>query len=114
MKKAIHIKAIDWALALDYFISVRDVSEDAFDIKWSQDRAAIIDAIEGTELPNVFITDKSDPESTQTDTGQTRNKYRRVAVFSVIDEGEPDETINDYIDRPGGEFDQWMDRELSV
>lgn len=98
---AIHIKAIDWAIAQGYTLSVTDVSADRgeWDVWRSHDRKAVIEACEATELPNVYI-EKLDPD---------RNKYIRVAVFSVIDEGIPEETINDYISPDGGEFDRWME-----
>jgi hypothetical protein len=96
MTTSIHIKAIDWALTKGYLLSVRDYSEDEYDIELSQDRQAIIDACEATELPNVEIIDAW-PVG-----------HKRIAVFSVIDEGIPDETINDYIAEPGGEFDKFF------
>lgn len=98
-KNSIHIRAIDWALGEGYFISVRDYSETEFDIKRSQDRAAIIEAVEATELPNVYIS---------VFIPIRLPAWRRIAVFSVIDEGEPLETINDYIARSGGVFDKWF------
>jgi hypothetical protein len=105
MTTSIHIKAIDWALAKGYFLSVRDYSEDEYDIKLSQDRQAIIDACEATDLPNVHITEIEYFEHLVPKAIKNR---RRIAVFSVIDEGIPDETINDYIAENGGEFDTFM------
>ncbi len=91
----IHLKAIDWALGKGYCLSVCDVSSPIgeWDIEKSTDRAEIIEAIEATELPNVHIVDP---------------KYNHaLAVFSVIDEGIPEETINDYAPATG-EFNDWF------
>jgi hypothetical protein len=107
MTTSIHIKAIDWALAQGYFLSVRDYSEEEFDLKLSQDRAEIIDACEATEMPNVYITEIEYFEHLVPKAIKNR---RRIAVFSVIDEGIPDETINDYIAKPGGEFDTFFNQ----
>jgi len=100
MTTAIHIQAIDWAIAQGYYLSVRDYSEDEFDLEDSQDRDAIIEACEATELPNVHI--------------EKRGMYakRRIAIFSVVDEGIPHETINDFIAKPGGEFDTWWNEKV--
>lgn len=94
----IHIKAIDWALAQGYVICVGDYSETDWDISFSSDRAAIIAAVEATELPNVTIYNK-----------RRSGKHHRIAVFSVIDEGWPSQTINDYVAKPFGEFEHWFD-----
>lgn len=94
----IHLKAIDWALAKGYRLSVTDYcidleGPDDFDLYRSSDRDAIIEAIEATELPNVHIIDP---------------KYNHtLAIFSVIDEGIPEETINDYSPAQG-EFNDWV------
>ena len=101
MTTSIHIKAIDWALAQGYSISVSDYCEDEYDVLLCRDRVEILGAVEGTELPNVFIHKPS---------VKSPGKWVRVAVFSVIDEGIPDETINDYVAQPDGEFDKaWHD-----
>ncbi len=101
---SIHIRAIDWALARGYVLSVRDYSEDyseeTCDVWRSDNRKEIIEATEATEMPNVHILEP------------VGNKYRRIAIFSVIDEGIPEETINDYIAKPGGEFDAWWNSEV--
>jgi hypothetical protein len=100
-----HERAIDWAIAQGYYLSVRDYYEEEFDVRHSQDRKEVIDACEATELPNVYI-------------GRRQNRldpndifYDSVAVFSVIDEGIPDETICDYVPATG-EFNDWFDAEL--
>ena len=102
-----HHRAIDWAIEKGYFLSVTDLSCDVFmddpeddewDIKHSQDRQALIDAAEGTDIANVHIFERADDSA-------------RITVFSVIDEGIPGETINDYTisdDPLSVEFDQWF------
>ena len=97
----IHVDAIDWALSQGYLLSVRDYSEDEYDVKLSADRAEILDIVQNIELPNVFIHQRMQNEETG------KPSYRRVAVFSVIDEGFPAETINDYVCKAGSEFDNW-------
>ena len=105
--KPIHERAVEWALGLGYFISVTDISCDVFsedpaddewDIKHSTDKAEIMAAIEGTDLPNVYIFTEADDKTYQ-------------FAFSVIDEGVPLETINDYTmsNRPVSmAFDKWF------
>lgn len=92
----IHLKAIDWALAKGYRLSVTDYcidleGPDDFDLYLSSDRDAIIEAIEATEMPNVHINSHDGS----------------IAIFSVIDEGIPEETINDYSPAQG-EFNDWF------
>lgn len=97
---SMHERAIDWAIAQGYYLSVTDIScePDEWDVWLSQDRKEVIDACEATELPNVSIYRK-----------RPSGKYARIAVFSVIDEGTPEETINDYSAKQGGEFDTWFE-----
>jgi len=108
-KQSIHITAIDWAIGQGYFIGVQDYSSelDEWDVRFSRDKAAIIEAIEATELPNVVIFKKV---ISAVHAGEA---YKRLATFSVIDEGHPDETINDYQAKMGGEFDTWFEEEFN-
>lgn len=96
MTQSAHIKAIDWAITKGAYISVRDYSEDDYDLQMSNDRAAILAAIDATELPNVEIHMRDG----------TSIEYRYLLTFSVIDEGIPDETINDYT-TPAGDASEW-------
>ena len=90
-----YTKAIDWALSQEYQLSVHDYSEPGeYDCKYSTDRQAIIDCIEGTELPNVEIHNK-------------HSQY--LLTFSVIIDGNPDEYINDYT-MPNERADRWRQR----
>ena len=95
MTTSAHIKAIDWALAQGYALSVRDCSEEDYDLTLSQDRAAVIEACTDTELPSVEIHMPSAPVEGDENT-VTRRRWAYLLTFSVIDEGIPDETINDY------------------
>lgn len=104
----IHIQAVDWALSKGYVMSVTDYccsvfnddpDDDEWDIQYSSDRAEILSAIDGTDLPNVYVFGIKF-------VGAER---KHITTFSVIDEGIPEESINDYtIPREGGsEFDDW-------
>ena len=107
MKQSMHIRAIDWALSKGYLMSVTDLccsvfnddpDDDEWDVEFSDDRAEIIAATEATDVPNVYIFES-----------KTVNSH--ICTFSVIDEGQPDETINDYTvsdDPRAQEFDQWF------
>jgi hypothetical protein len=106
-----HERAIDWALAKSCSMSVRDYSCDDYDCKFSTDRAEILDHAMGTDLPNVEIFA---PRQINFDTEAkpSRRKWEYVCTFSIIDEGVPEETINDYTvssDNPlAQEFDAWF------
>jgi len=98
-----HERALDWALGKDARISVRDYQgdEDAdgnpeYDCFLSTDRKEIIEAIEGTEMPNVEIYLQPDAKS----------PFAYLLTFSVIDEGIPDETICDWT-IPAGNAAPW-------
>lgn len=106
---AIHKKAVMWALCKNYVISVTDYSAEAdeWDIEDSRNYHEILAAIEATELPNVYIYDVT------TMLDGTEAARKRIVAFSVIDEGQPDETINDYTAKPGGPFDTWMEEEFN-
>jgi hypothetical protein len=98
-----HIHAIDWALDKGYVMSVTDLCADdgEWDVKYSADRAALIEACQATDIPNVHIF-----EHVPTSEGWG---WRRITTFSVIDEGVPAETINDYtIGEFAEEFDAWF------
>lgn len=107
MNQSMHIRAIDWALAKGYCMSVTDVScevfcddpdDDEWDVKHSTDRMDIIEAAEGTDIANVHIFERADDAT-------------RIVCFSVIDEGEPSESINDYTcskNPLNKEFDSWF------
>jgi hypothetical protein len=93
MKKA-HEVAIDWALARGYNISVKDRCQDnEWDVVHSHDRQEILDACEATDVPNVYIFNPMwNPEP-----GIMHGIcHKYLLTFSVIDEGIPAETINDY------------------
>ena len=112
MNQKMHIKAIDWAISKGYFISVTDMCADVdeWDVKHSQDRKELIDACEATEIPNVWIhkyVEWVDHNKA------SRKGYKRVAIFSVIDDGIPDETICDYTPAEG-EFNDWWEAEASA
>lgn len=107
--KPIHERAVEWAIERGYYLSVTDLccsifnddpDDDEWDVKHSQDKAAIMDAIDATDIPNVHIFLSADDAS-------------RQIVFSVINEGVPDETINDYTlgSKPAAQaFDQWFNK----
>jgi hypothetical protein len=92
MKKA-HHKAIDWALAQGYDMSVTDLyaDDDEWDVEHSTKRQEIIEACEATDVPNVYIY---------------RWDGAYLLTFSVIDEGVPDETVNDWT-VPRDDADPW-------
>lgn len=87
---AAHIRGIDWALAQGYNMSVTDrcADEGEYDLVHSTDRAAIIEACQATDIPNVEIWRPLVVD------GHTKHEY--LLTFSVIDEGIPDETVNDW------------------
>ena len=101
-----HIRAVDWALIKGFYISVNDYccEPDEWDVQQSNDRDEILDAINGTEIPNVYIYEKLNQSNDDRDPA-----YRHITTFSVIDEGNPSETINDYTCGPNSnEFDKWF------
>jgi hypothetical protein len=115
MTESIHIRAVDWALDKGYVISVQDYccEADEWDCEYSRDRAKILEAIDGTELPNVYILEPFIEHKTRISGDKTKkiiqSNYRHITTFSVIDEGTPSETINDFSCGPNsGEFDQWI------
>ena len=102
-----HERAIDWALGKGYSMSVRDYSCDEYDCEFSQDRAEILEHAMGTDLPNVEIFSPK----TDKDADEKRRLWNYVCTFSIIDEGEPSETINDYTCSSNPlavEFDEWV------
>jgi hypothetical protein len=108
-----HERAIDWALAKGYSMSVRDYSCDDYDCKFSTDRAEILDHAMGTDLPNVEIFAPTEHiKGCSPDGIIDRRTWKYVCTFSIIDEGVPEETINDYTvssDNPlAQEFDAWF------
>jgi hypothetical protein len=86
MTQSAHIKAIDWALAQGFNMSVTDLccDEGEWDLEHSTDRAKLIDACQATDIPNVYIYKLEGMDQLY------------LLTFSVIDEGIPDETINDW------------------
>ena len=90
-----HIKAIDWALSQGYVMSVTDLQADdgEWDLERSSDREAIIEACRATDIPNVYIF-------------RTKPEPGYLLTFSVIDEGVPDETVNDWT-VPRDDAEQW-------
>lgn len=102
-----HTRAIDWALSKGWLISVTDLccDDDEWDLEYSSDRDACHDAASATDIPNVHLFTA---------------EREHIMTFSVIDEGVPDETINDYTiardDAPEwkkkacDEWDQWWNK----
>jgi hypothetical protein len=112
-KISIHIHAIRWALAQGYVMSVTDLcaDDDEWDCEYSADEAEITACCSATDIPNAYIFEKVDCADGRGagDKDSEGNCYRHISTFSVIDEGVPEETINDYTIGAGAdEFDQAM------
>lgn len=90
--KTAHEIAIEWALSKGYCMSVCDYSSDVdeWDCEYSTDKAEIMECCRATELPNVSIFRGRD----------------YLLTFSVIDDGIPAESINDYT-VPRDDAEQW-------
>ena len=101
MSKAAHIAAIEWAIAKGYVLSVGDYSEDEYDLEYSANRAAILEAVQATDLPNVAIF-----RPNQTDTSAEAHGWDYLLTFSVIDDGIPEETVADWT-IPRDDAAQW-------